>query len=36
MSELRDEPEEMPVGSAQGELDGLRERVRLLAQQFNS
>jgi flagellar biogenesis protein FliO len=33
---LRDEPEEPSVRSAQGELDGLRERVRLLAEQFSS
>jgi flagellar biogenesis protein FliO len=35
VSELRDEPEEQPVSSARGELDGLRERVRLLSEQFN-
>ena len=33
-SELRDEAEEPPASSPQGELDGLRERVRLLAEQF--
>jgi hypothetical protein len=33
-SELRDEPEEPRASSARGELDGLRERVRLLAEQF--
>jgi len=33
-SELRDEPEETAASSPQGELDGLRERVRMLAEQF--
>jgi len=33
-SELRDEPEEALASSPQGELDGLRERVRMLAEQF--
>ena len=35
-AELRDEPEETAVSSAKGELDGLRERVRLLAEQFSN
>jgi flagellar biogenesis protein FliO len=35
MVELRDEPEEPAVLSAKGELDGLRERVRMLSEQFN-
>jgi flagellar biogenesis protein FliO len=35
--ELRDaEPDEAPVASAREELNGLRERVRLLAEQFKS
>jgi flagellar biogenesis protein FliO len=36
VSELRDEPREVEVASAQGELDGLRDRVRLLAEQFGT
>lgn len=35
--ELRDaEPDDVPVASAREELNGLRERVRLLAEQFKS
>ena len=33
-AELRDDRDEIPASSPHGELDGLRERVRMLAEQF--